>query len=146
MRQTELRLSKRERRIVDEFRSKRLHRAREFNRDPILAALDRKAPERQIMELLNVGRTALWRTRAASDKPGLLSLPQSQALLRRISENEIDTGVKLVALVAAPLRVKALKQRCDTPWGQAFQRGWQAQASPCAAATSSCRMPHLAAA
>lgn len=65
MRQTELKLSSRERRLVNEFRAKGEHMAREFNRAHILAALDRKLPERQIMEVLNVGRTAIWRTRAA---------------------------------------------------------------------------------
>lgn len=65
MRQTELSLNRRDRRIVDEFRSKGLHMAREFNRAHILAALDRKVPEQVIMEMLNVGRTAVWRTRAA---------------------------------------------------------------------------------
>jgi hypothetical protein len=40
MRPTELSLNKRERRIVDELRSKGLHMAREFNRAHILAALD----------------------------------------------------------------------------------------------------------
>ena len=71
MRQTELSLNKRDRRIVDEFRSKGLHMAREFNRAHILAALDRKMPEQLIMEVLNVGRTAVWRTRAAYLKSGL---------------------------------------------------------------------------
>jgi hypothetical protein len=71
MRQTELSLNKRDRRAVDEFRAKGLHMAREFNRAHILAALDRKLPERQIMEVLNVGRTALWRTRTAYLKGGL---------------------------------------------------------------------------
>jgi hypothetical protein len=71
MRQTELSLSKRERRIVDEFRSKGLHRAREFNRAHILAALDRGVPEQQIMAVLKVGRTALWRTRAAYAQGGV---------------------------------------------------------------------------
>lgn len=71
MRQTELSLNKRDRRIVDEFRSKGLHRAREFNRAHILAALDRKLPEQQIMEVLKVGRTALWRTRTAYLQGGL---------------------------------------------------------------------------
>ena len=65
MRQTELSMNKRDRRIVDEFRSKGLHMAREFNRAHILAALDSKLPEQQIMEILNVGRTAIWRTRSA---------------------------------------------------------------------------------
>lgn len=71
MRQTELRLSKRERELVQGFRSKGEHMAREFNRAHILAALDRKIPERQIMEVLGVGRTAIWRTRAAYLEGGL---------------------------------------------------------------------------
>lgn len=71
MRQTELSLNRRDRQIVDEFRSKGLHMAREFNRAHILAALDRSVPERQIMEVLNVGRTAVWRTRAAYLKGGV---------------------------------------------------------------------------
>ena len=71
MRQTELRLSKQERKAVDEFRSKGAHMAREFNRAHILAALDRKVPEREIMEVLGVGRTAIWRTRAAYLEGGL---------------------------------------------------------------------------
>jgi transposase len=45
--------------------------AREFNRAHILAALDRKVSERQIMEVLGVGRTAIWRTRAAYLEGGL---------------------------------------------------------------------------
>ncbi len=71
MRQTELSLSKRERKSVESFRSKGAHRAREFNRAHILAALDRDIPERQIMEVLGVGRTAIWRTRAAYLQGGL---------------------------------------------------------------------------
>ncbi len=71
MRQTELRLSKQERKAVHEFRSKGAHMAREFNRAHILAALDRKVPEREIMEVLGVGRTAIWRTRAAYLEGGL---------------------------------------------------------------------------
>jgi len=35
--------------------------AREVNRAHILAALDREVPESQIMEVLGVGRTAIWR-------------------------------------------------------------------------------------
>ena len=71
MRQTELRLSKQERAAVQAFRSKGAHMAREFNRAHILAALDRKVPEREIMEVLGVGRTAIWRTRAAYLEGGL---------------------------------------------------------------------------
>lgn len=71
MRQTELSLSKHEREAVEVFRSKGMHMAREFNRAHILSALDRKVPERQIMEVLGVGRTAIWRTRAAYLEGGL---------------------------------------------------------------------------
>jgi len=71
MRQTELRLKKQEREAVQEFRSKGERMARELNRAHILAALDRKVPERQIMEVLGVGRTAVWRTRAAYLQGGL---------------------------------------------------------------------------
>ena len=71
MRQTELHLSKRERETVQQFRSKGEHMAREFNRPHILLALDRKIPEDQIMQVLGVGRTAIWRTRAAYLEGGL---------------------------------------------------------------------------
>jgi transposase len=71
MRQTELRLKKQEREAVQEFRSKGERMARELNRAHILSALDRKVPERQIMEVLGVGRTVVWRTRAAYLERGL---------------------------------------------------------------------------
>ena len=71
MRQTELKLSKKDRQTLQEFRSKGNHMAREFNRAHILAALDRKIPESEIMEVLGVGRTAIWRTRAAYSEGGL---------------------------------------------------------------------------
>lgn len=71
MRQTELSLSKSERKLLESFRSKGAHMAREFNRAHILAALDRKVPETQIMEVLGIGRTAIWRTRAAYLEGGL---------------------------------------------------------------------------
>src|SRR5690242_18724317 len=70
-RQTELRLSKQERSVVQAFLSKGTHMAREFNRAHILAALDRSVPERQIIDALSVGRTAIWRTRAACLEDGL---------------------------------------------------------------------------
>ena len=71
MRQTELKLSQKDRRTLEEFRSKGNHMARELNRAHILAALDRKIPENQIREVLGVGRTAIWRTRGAYLDGGL---------------------------------------------------------------------------
>jgi hypothetical protein len=65
MRQTELHLTDEDRSVVEEIRSKGVHQAREVNRAHVLASLDRGVPEAQIMAVLGVGRTALWRTRAA---------------------------------------------------------------------------------
>lgn len=65
MRQTELHLSKEARSIVEGIRAKGLHQSREVNRAHILSSLDRGVPESQIMDVLGVGRTAVWRTRAA---------------------------------------------------------------------------------
>ena len=44
MRQTELKLSQKDRRTLEEFRSKGNHMARELNRAHILAALDQRSP------------------------------------------------------------------------------------------------------
>ena len=65
MRQTELHLSEEDRTIIDEIRSKGMHRAREVNRAHVLSSLDRGLPEAQITAVLGIGRVALWRTRAA---------------------------------------------------------------------------------
>jgi hypothetical protein len=65
MRQTQMRLSDEDRALVDEIRGKGLHQAREVNRAHVLSCLDRGVPEAQIMAVLGVGRTAVWRARAA---------------------------------------------------------------------------------
>ena len=71
MRQTELHLSEDDRAVVQEVRSKGLHQSREINRAHMLACLDQGIPEAQILAVLGVGRTALWRTRAAYAQGGL---------------------------------------------------------------------------
>jgi transposase len=71
MRQTELRLSNKDRRLIAEIRFKGLHQAREVNRAHILAALDAKVSEAQIMQVLGVGRTVIWRTRVAYVEGGV---------------------------------------------------------------------------
>jgi hypothetical protein len=101
MRQTELRLNRRERRIVDEFRSKGLHRAREFNRAHILAALDRNLPEQQIMEVLKVGRTALWRTRTAYLEGGLEFALHDEARPGKPKQYRADCEAQVTALACS---------------------------------------------
>lgn len=65
MKQTELNLTESDRLALDMFRSKGMHSAREVNRAHVLMALDSGVPETTICQVLGVGRTALWRTRAA---------------------------------------------------------------------------------
>ena len=75
MRRTELHLTKQDRQLIASFRAKGMHSAREFNRAHILAGLDRGLSEAQIMDVLGVGRTAIWRTRAAYLEGGLEVCP-----------------------------------------------------------------------
>jgi len=65
MRQTELRLTDEDRSAIDEIRCKGIHHSREVNRAHALSCLDRGVPEAQILEVLGMGRTALWRARSA---------------------------------------------------------------------------------
>lgn len=65
MRQTELHLTDEDRELIESYRAKGLHHAREVNRAHVLSALDRGIPESQITAVLGVGRTVIWRTRAA---------------------------------------------------------------------------------
>jgi hypothetical protein len=101
MRQTELSLNRRDRRIVDEFRSKGLHMAREFNRAHILAALDRKLPEQQIMEVLTVGRTAVWRTRTAYLQGGLEFALHDEARPGKPKRYRADVEAQVTALACS---------------------------------------------
>ena len=71
MRQTELNLSEEDRSLVEGIRSKGFHQAREVNRAHVLSCLDRGVPETQIMAVLGIGRTAVWRTRGAYLQGGL---------------------------------------------------------------------------
>ena len=65
MRQTELQLTEEDRSVLEGIRSKGLHQSRQVNRAHVLCALDRGVPEAQIVGVLGMGRTAVWRTRAA---------------------------------------------------------------------------------
>ena len=71
MRQTEIRLTEEDKAALKAFRSKGQRMAREINRAHILLALDGKVPESLIMQILGVGRTAIWRTRSAYVEKGL---------------------------------------------------------------------------
>lgn len=71
MRQTEIHLTEEDRVALKAFRSTGQRMSREVNRAHILLALDEKVPESLIMQVLGVGRTAIWRTRSAYVENGL---------------------------------------------------------------------------
>jgi transposase len=104
MRQTELHLSSKDRRVVSEVRAQGLRSVREVNRAHILAALDRGVSEAQIMGVLGVGRTAIWRTRRAYLEGGLelaLHDVQRPGKPRRYG-TEIEAQVSALACSAPP--------------------------------------------
>ena len=71
MRQTEIHLTEKDKVALKAFRSKGQRMVREINRAHILLALDGKVSESLIMQVLGVGRTAIWRTRSAYVEKGL---------------------------------------------------------------------------
>lgn len=108
MRQTELSLTNKDRKALDECRSKGLRHAREVNRAHILAALDEKVPEAVICQVLGVGRTAIWRTRAAYLEGGLqcaLRDEQRPGAPRRY-ETDVEAQVTALACSKPPAGAK----------------------------------------
>lgn len=99
MRQVQLHLSSTDRKLIDAFRAKGLRHAREINRAHILAALDRGIAESQIMAVLVIGRTAIWRTRSAYHEGGV------EYALRDVAHpgkpRQYDTGVEAQILALA---------------------------------------------
>ena len=101
MRQTELQLTDKERQLIESFRAKGLHHAREVNRAHILAALDRGIPESQIMEVLGIGRTAIWRTRAAYLQGGLEYALHDEARPGKPRQYDTDVEAQITALACS---------------------------------------------
>lgn len=101
MRQTELHLSETDRAIVEQLRSKGVHHSREVNRAHMLAGLDRGVPEAHILAVLGVGRTALWRTRAAYLQGGLELALFDVARAGRPRRYDTDVEARITALACS---------------------------------------------
>jgi transposase len=101
MRQTELHLSEGDRLVVDEIRSKGVHRAREVNRAHVLSCLDRGIPEAQILAVLGLGRTALWRTRSAYLQGGVELAVFDVARSGRPRQYDTDAEARVTALACS---------------------------------------------
>lgn len=101
MRQTELHLTDEDRSVIEEIRSKGLHHSREVNRAHVLSCLDRGIPEAQIMAVLGMGRTAVWRTRAAYLQGGLDLAVFDVARSGRPRQYDTDAEARVTALACS---------------------------------------------
>ena len=101
MRQTELRLTQADRATIEAIRSKGVHQARELRRAHALASLDRGLPEAQIMAVLGMGRTALWRTRAAYLQGGVEFAVFDVARPGRPRKYDTDAEARVTALACS---------------------------------------------
>jgi transposase len=102
MRQTELHLTAKDRALVDDIRSKGQHQTREVNRAHVLSCLDRGIPESQIMEVLGMGRTAIWRARASYLQGGLDLAVFDIARSGRPRQYDTDAEARVTALACTP--------------------------------------------
>lgn len=101
MRQTELQLTDADRATVEEIRSKGVHHSREVNRAHALSCLDRGVPEAQILEVLGMGRTALWRTRSAYLQGGVELAVFDVARSGRPKQYDTDAEARVTALACS---------------------------------------------
>ena len=101
MRQTELHLSEGDRVVIDEIRSRGFHHCREINRAHALSCLDRGIPEAQIMAVLGIGRTALWRTRAAYLQGGVELAVFDVTRSGRPRQYDTDAEARVTALACS---------------------------------------------
>src|SRR3990172_5326611 len=101
MRQTELHLTNEDRELIESYRAKGLHHAREVNRAHILSALDLGIPEAQIMAVLGVGRTAIWRTRSAYLEGGGAYAGCDVARSGKPREYDTDVEAQITALACS---------------------------------------------
>lgn len=101
MRQTELKLSEEDRSIIEGIRSKGVHQAREVNRAHVLSCLDRDIPEAQIMAVLGIGRTAVWRARAAYLQGGVDLAVFDVERSGRPRQYDTDAEARVIALACS---------------------------------------------
>lgn len=101
MRQTQLRLTDMDRSAVDEILSKGIHHSREVNRAHARSCLDRGIPEVQILDVLGMGRTALWRTRSAYLQGGVEHAIFDVARAGRPAIYDTDAEARVTALACS---------------------------------------------
>lgn len=101
MQQIELHLTDEDRELIESYRAKGLHHAREVNRAHILSALDRGIPGAQIMAVLGVGRMVIWRTRTAYLEGGAEYALHDVARPGKPPEYDTDVEAQVSALACS---------------------------------------------
>ena len=101
MQKTELHLTEEDRKLIESYRAKGLHNAREVNRAHILSALDRGIPVVQIMAVLGVGRMAIWRTQTAYLDGGAEYALHDVVRPGKPQEYDIDVEAQVSALACS---------------------------------------------
>ena len=101
MRQTEIHLTEKDKVALKAFRSKGQRMVREINRAHILLALDGKVSESLIMQVLGVGRTAIWRTRSTYVEKGLDYALHDVARPGQPRQYRTDQQAEVVALACS---------------------------------------------
>lgn len=101
MKQIELHLTDPDRLTLIAFRSKGKHPAREINRAHALLAMDRGVADATICEVLGLGRTALWRTRAAYCQGGLAYALHDEARPGQPRKYQTNQEAEVVALACS---------------------------------------------
>jgi hypothetical protein len=101
MKQIELHLTESDRLALSAFRSKGVHLAREVNRAHVLMALDSGVADATICQVLGLGRTALWRTRAACQQGGLEYALHDAARPGQPRKYQTDQEAEVVALACS---------------------------------------------
>ena len=101
MRQTELRLTAKDRELIESYRTKGLHHAREVNRAHILSALDRGVSQSEIMAVLGVGPMVIWRTRSAYLEGGAQYALHDAARPGKPRQYDTDVEAQISALACS---------------------------------------------
>ena len=101
MRQTELRLTAKDRELIESYRTKGVRHAREVNRAHILSALDRGVTQAQIMAVLGVGPMVIWRTRAAYLEGGAQYALEDVARPGKPRQYDTDVEAQVTALACS---------------------------------------------
>jgi transposase len=97
----QIELTSGERRLLEGFRSKGQHSARELTRAHILLALEAQVPTPQIQQVLGVSRMVIWRTQSAYREKGLDYALYDVARPGQPAKYSTDQQAEVVALACS---------------------------------------------